>query len=121
MDKQKLYELTNKHKELKRLLEKIESVGIYPNQELTGMPRGCVISDKTSTTACDLVEYKEQLNTLLTEIQKLRKAIIFEISGVDGVVYDILFLKFVSGMDWDQIGAEVGKSREAVRRMYYRV
>lgn len=114
MDKQNLRKLTKKYKELKCLVDRIESVGIYPCNELTGMPRGCMTSDKTATTACVLADYRQQLKAIMMEIEQIKKEI-----QVDEIICKVLYLRVVSNMSWRQVSDIVGGSGETLRKKYH--
>ncbi len=120
MNKQKLYDLEQKNMELVALLEKIECVTFYQGSQLTGMPRCNKTSDKVATTACELAEYDIQLTKALKEVKDAQDEALEELKNVEGILYDVLFYKFIYGMNWKQVARETGKTEQAVRQVYCR-
>ena len=43
-----------------------------------------------------------------------------ELKNVEGILYDVLFYKFIYGMNWKQVARETGKTEQAVRQVYCR-
>ena len=113
MNKQKLYNLVAKHKELRELLERIECVTFYQGSQITGMPRGGETSDKVATMACNLAEYGNQLVGLMDDIEKLSE-------DVDAIICEIIWLRVVDRLTWGDTGKAVGKNEMTVKQMYYR-
>ena len=105
----------------KKELERLECKSLVKGQELSDMPRGSGISDKTADMAIEKAEIKIIINGKLAEIQVQRKRIMNYINSIDdSLLRQIMFLRNVSCMSWNQIANELGSNENCVKQIYSR-
>lgn len=126
MTKEELKQIYYLNKEVRmwqKELERYQCKSLVKSQEITGMPFGGGISDGTARLACDMAEIDAIIKGKLAEIQIQRKKIIEYISGLnDSLLRQIVFLRNVSCMSWNEIAREIGgnNTENSVRMMYNR-
>ena len=87
-----------------------------------GAPRGTAISDPTAARAMKLVDklerYEQELRELELELWEKRRHIIGLINRVDDAKGSrLLYLRYVSGMSWAEIGMELDLSERHLYRL----
>ena len=85
------------------------------------MPKGSGTSDKVADLAIEKEEIREIINGKLTEIQVQRKRIMNYINGIeDSLLRQIMFLRNVSCMNWNQVAKELNSTENCVKQIYSR-
>ena len=104
-------------------LNKKQCQSIVGSQKITGMPFGTGLSDKVANMACDIAETELIIKGKLAEVQQQRKKIIDFINSVDdSFMRQIIFLRNVSCMSWEDVAREIGGNNkgESIKKKYYR-
>jgi hypothetical protein len=116
-----IYYLNREIKMWQKELDKLECKSLIKGQVITGMPFGTGISDRTGDTATEIADYKRIIEGKLTEIQIQRKKIIEYIDSIeDSFLRQIIFLRNVSCMNWNQIANELGSNENCMKQIYSR-
>lgn len=90
-------------------IEKLRAEAESMSAGYTGMPRGTRISDKTGRLASRLADLSIRKEQEREEAWKLREEIEAVIQAVrDPVQSRVLYDRYIMGMKWDDIAAEVG-------------
>lgn len=122
-DLKQIYYLNKEIEMWQRELDKIEGQSILKGQQLTGMPSGSGIADKTGDLATELANIKTIISGKLAEVQIQRGRIINYISSIeDSVTRQVLFYRHVSLMSWGDVAASMGgnNTSEGLRKRYDR-
>lgn len=104
-------------------LDKIQCKSLVKCQIITDMPRGGGTSDKTADIAIEVACIEKIISGKLLDIQYQRKKIINYINEIDdSLLRQVMFLRNVSCMQWNQVANEIGgdNSDDSVKKMYYR-
>lgn len=103
-------------------LERLQCKSLIKGQEITGLPFGNGgNTDKVGNMAVDMADIETIIRGKLAEIQMQRKKIIEYIDGIeDSLLRQIVFLRNVSCMNWNQVAREVNNSPDCVRKIYDR-
>jgi len=104
-------------------LERLEHKSLISANRLTGMPYGGGKSDKVGELVIEQESIKEIIQGKLVEIQLQRKRILEYINHIeDSMMRQIIFLRNVSCMNWEQISIEIGggNSENSVKQAYSR-
>lgn len=102
-------------------LERLECKSLVKGQELSDMPRGSGISDKTADMAVEKAEIKTIIEGKLAEIQVQRRRILNYIGDLeDSLLRQIMFLRNVSCMTWGQVATELDSTVDCVKQKYSR-
>jgi hypothetical protein len=102
-------------------LDRLECQSLIKGQEISDMPRGYGIGDKVADLATEIVEIELIIKGKLTEIQLQRKKIMGYIDSIeDSLLRQIMFLRNVSCMNWNQVANELGSTENCVKQMYSR-
>ena len=105
----------------KKELERLECKSLVKGQELSDMPRGSGISDKTADMAVEKAEIKTIIEGKLAEIQVQRRRILNYIGDLeDSLLRQIMFLRNVSCMTWGQVATELDSTVDCVKQKYSR-
>lgn len=124
MTKEELKQIYYLNKEIKmwqKELEKLQCRSLVKGQEITGMPFGTGTSDKVGNLATEIADIETIIRGKLAEIQIQRKKIIEYINSIDdSLLRQIMFLRNVSCMNWNQIANELGSNENCVKQMYSR-
>ena len=104
-----------------RELDRLQCKSLIGSQNLDGMPKGSGTSDKVADLAIEKEEIREIINGKLTEIQVQRKRIMNYInSQEDSLLRQIMFLRNVSCMNWNQVARELNSTENCVKQIYSR-
>lgn len=124
MTKEELKQIYYINKEIlmwKKELERLECKSLVKGQELSDMPRGSGISDKTADMAVEKAEIKTIIEGKLAEIQVQRRRILNYIGDLeDSLLRQIMFLRNVSCMTWGQVATELDSTVDCVKQKYSR-
>lgn len=124
MEREELKQIYYLNKEVKmweKELERIQYQSLARGQQLTGMPAGTKRADRIADMAADMADITTIIQGKLAEIQIARKRIIEYISNVeDSYMRQVIYLRNVSCLKWEQIADEIGGSGESIRVSYNR-
>jgi len=102
-------------------LDRLECKSLVKGQEITDMPFGSGTSDKVADLAIEIADTKAVIRGMLAEIQIQRRKIIDYIESVDdSLLRQVMFLRNVSCMRWNQVACELGSTENCVKQMYSR-
>ena len=126
MTKEELKQIYHLNKEVvmwQKELSKLQCKSLIKGQEITDMPFSGGISDKVGNMAVDMADIDAIIRGKLAEIQVQRKVIIEYINNIDdSFIRQIVFLRNVSCMNWNQVSKEIGigYSEDCIRKTYDR-
>lgn len=126
MTKDELKQIFYLNQEIKmwqRELERLQYKSIIKGQEITGMPFVTGTSDKVGDLVTRIVDTEVVIRGLLARVQIERRKVIEYIDGIDdSMMRQIIFLRNVSCMNWNQIATEIGgyNTEDSIRKMYDR-
>ena len=104
-----------------RELDRLQCKSLIGGQSLDGMPKGSGMSDKVADLAIEKEEIREIINGKLAEIQVQRKRIMNYINGIeDSLLRQIMFLRNVSCMNWNQVARELNITEGCAKMTYHR-
>ena len=118
-----IYYLNQEVKMWQRELERLQCKSLVKGQEITGMPFLTGTSDKVGDMVSTMVDIERIIQGKLAEIQLQRKKIIEYIDSIeDSLLRQIMFLRNVSCMNWNQVANELGgyNTEDGVRKIYER-
>jgi hypothetical protein len=116
-----IYYLNQEIKMWQKELERLQCKSLVKGQEITGMPFVGGASDKVGDMVTQIVEIEQIIRGKLSEIQLQRKKIIEYINNIeDSLLRQVIFLRNVSCMNWNQVANELGSSENCVKQMYSR-
>ena len=102
-------------------LDRLECKSLVKGQEITDMPFGSGNSDKVADLAIEIADTKAVIRGMLAEIQIQRRKIIDYIESIDdSLLRQIMFLRNVSCMNWNQVARELGSTENCVKQIYSR-
>jgi len=121
-DLKQIYYLNKEVKMWQKELERLQCRSLAKGQEITGMPFGNGgNTDKVGNMAVDMADIEAIIRGKLAEIQVQRKKIIEYIDGIeDSLLRQIVFLRNVSCMSWNQVAKELGSTENCVKQIYSR-
>ena len=124
MTKEELKQIYYLNKEIKmwqKELERLQCMSLIKGQQITGMPHVPGVSDKVGDLAATMADIETIIRGKLAEIQMQRKRIIEYINSIDdSLLRQIMFLRNVSCMSWNQIANELGSNENCVKQIYSR-
>ena len=124
MTKEELKQIYYINKEIlmwQKELDRLQCKPLVKGQEITDMPFGSGTSDKVADLAIEIVDTKAVIKGMLAEIQIQRRKIIDYIEGIDdSLLRQVMFLRNVSCMSWNQVANELGKTETCVKKLYSR-
>ena len=124
MTKEELKQIYYINKEIimwQKELDRLQCKSLVKGQEITDMPFGSGTSDKVADLAIEIVDTKAVIKGMLAEIQIQRRKIIDYIEGIDdSLLRQVMFLRNVSCMSWNQVANELGKTETCVKKLYSR-
>lgn len=124
MTKEELKQIYYLNKEIKmwqRELEDLQYKSLIKGQEITGMPFVTGTSDKVGDLVTRICDTEAVIRGLLARIQIERRKIIEYIESIDdSFLRQIIFLRNVSCMNWNQVANETGSSETSVKQIYSR-
>lgn len=102
-------------------LERLQCKSLVKSQEITGMPHVPGISDKVGDLVTTMADIEAIIKGLLARIQIERRKIMEYINSIDdSLLRQIMFLRNVSCMSWNQIASELGSNENCVKQIYSR-
>ena len=102
-------------------LDRLECQSLVKGQEITDMPRGYGTSDRVANIATEKADIELIIKGKLAEIQLQRKRIMGYINDIDdSLLRQVMFLRNVSCMNWNQVANELGSSENCVKQIYSR-
>lgn len=124
MTKEELKQIYYINKEIKmwqKELERLQCKSLVKGQEITDMPFGSGTSDKVADMAIDIADINAIIRGKLAEIQVQRKKILEYINNIDdSMLRQIMFLRNVSCMNWNQVARKLGSTENCVKQIYSR-
>ncbi len=124
MTKEELKQIYYINKEIlmwQKELDRLECKSLVKGQEITDMPFGSGNSDKVADLAIEIADTKAVIRGMLAEIQIQRRKIIDYIESIDdSLLRQIMFLRNVSCMNWNQVARELGSTENCVKQIYSR-
>jgi len=116
-----IYYLNKEVKMWQKELERLQCMSLIKGQQITGMPHVPGVSDKVGDLATTMADIETIIRGKLAEIQMQRKRIIEYINSIDdSLLRQIIFLRNVSCMSWNQIANELGSNENCVKQIYSR-
>lgn len=116
-----IYYLNKEVKMWQKELERLQCMSLIKGQQITGMPHVPGVSDKVGDLAATMADIEVIIRGKLAEIQMQRKRIIEYINSIDdSLLRQIIFLRNVSCMSWNQIANELGSNENCVKQIYSR-
>ncbi len=118
-----LYFLNREIEEQQRRLVELETLATSSTSQITGMPCMSRISDKVGKYAAEIADLKGLLDLNLKkcfyELSRLNRYIA---SIDDSEMRMILSLRYVNGLNWEQVAASISycRSGEGVRKTHER-
>lgn len=114
-----LYWLKKEIIQLDNRLRRLENMSLVGSLVIRGMPFGNEVSDNVAKYSCELVDLKEELSAkrqkYIVQVNKIEKYID---SIEDSEIRQIIRLRHVEGLKWEEIGGEMCMSRQSVKRRY---
>ena len=124
MTREELKQIYYINKEIKmwqRELDRLQCKSLIGSQQIDDMPRGSGTSDKVADLAIERTEVSDIITGKLAEIQVQRKRIMSYISNIDdSLLRQIVFLRNVSCMNWNQVARELNSTENCVKQIYSR-
>jgi hypothetical protein len=124
LTKEELEQIYHINKEIRmwqKELDKLECKSLIKAQRITGMPFITDISDPTFNIVAEKERYQKIIEGLLAKIQIARRKIMEYIEGIDdSLLRQIIFLRNISCMNWNQIAGELGSNENCVKQIYSR-
>ena len=116
-----IYYLNQEIKMWQRELERLQCKSLIKGQEITGMPFITGTSDKVGDLVTTMADIEAIILGKLAEIQMQRKRIIEYIDSIDdSLLRQIMFLRNVSCMSWEQVATELNTTVDSVKLKYSR-
>ena len=124
MTKEELKQIFYLNREIKMWqieLERVECKSLTKGQVITGMPFVSGTSDPTFNIVAERERYRKIIDGKLAEIQITRAKIMEYICSIDdSLLRQIMFLRNVSCMNWNQVACELGNTENCVKQIYSR-
>ena len=124
MTKEELKQIYHINREIimwQKELDRLECKSLVKGQEITDMPFGGGTSDKVGDLAIEKVDIEAVIKGLLAKIQiERRKAIGYIETIDDSVLRQVMFLRCVSHMTWNEVGDSLGITENCAKQMYSR-
>lgn len=115
-----IYWLRKEIKQLDKNLQRLENMSLIKSPIITGMPFGNKTNDTVARYSCDIIDLQ---NELINKRQKyLNQAKIIENyvdSITDSEIRQIVRLRHIDGLTWDEIGGEMNMDRSTVSKKYH--
>ena len=116
-----IYHLNREIRMWQRELSRLREKSPIGSPDLSGEPHGSGISDKVGDMATTIADIELIIQGKLAEIQVQRKKVMDYIDGVeDSQMRQIITLRHVNCMKWNEIADEVGGNEDSVRKAYCR-
>lgn len=112
-----LYHINREIELLKRQLSELETTAENTTTSITGLPRGNDMSDKVGKYATEIADLKSLIEVNMRrcyyELNRLNKYIN---SIKDSEMRQILRLRYINGMSWQQVACSIGHYDESYVR-----
>ena len=130
MNKEELSKIAAIQKEIKIIQQQISNIDcnkFYRHDSVTGSePNFPYIKRAIGIKGYDYDAYYTKLDRLNKKLKRKLEALMDERDRVldyietvpDSIMRQILMLKYINGMTWKQIGAEIGYSARSIRRKH---
>lgn len=118
-----LYYLNREIEHLQRQLEELECLAEGTTQVITGMPHGGGTSDKVGRYAVRIADLRSMIDNRKARCWDELNRLNAYIDGVeDSLTRQILTLRYVNGLSWQQVADSVGGgiSADGVRKIQQR-
>jgi hypothetical protein len=116
-----IYYINQEIKMWQKELERLQCKSLVKGQEITGMPFVTGTSDKVGDLVSTMADIEAIIRGLLAKLQIERRKIMEYINSVDdSLLRQIIFLRNVSCMSWNQIANELGSNENCVKQIYSR-
>lgn len=104
---------------IKEDLNRLNGRSQVKGQEITGMPFGSGISDKTADSAIETAELQMLLEVTIKRLYLVRNSIERFLQTIDDPEMRLIIrLRSINDMGWQEIGDELGMSRTTASRKY---
>lgn len=115
-----LYWLNREIEQDKRRLKELKEAAEHTTAQISGLPHSSGISDKTAIAA-EIADVQNiidaKLKMAVAEYNRLNRYI----AGIDdSMVRQIMTLRHIKGMTWNQVAAEIGVTEGCVKMAYHR-
>ena len=112
-----LYDLNREITQQKRRIAELESASTNCNAKITGMPHASGVADKVGEYAAEMADLKciieLNMQRCWYELNKLNRYIA---SVPDSEMRQILSLRYISGLTWQQVACGLGETDESYPR-----
>lgn len=118
-----LYYLNREIEHLQRQLEELECLAEGTTQVITGMPHGSGTSDKVGRYVVQIADLRSMIDNRKARCWDELRRLNAYIDGVeDSLTRQILTLRYVNGMSWQQVADSVGgaNTEDSVKKICYR-
>lgn len=116
-----VYYLKRDIKDLKQRISELEYSITDTSAKISGMPHTGKSGDKIGHFSTEIIYYKSVLNEKLKEYTAEFIRLFNYISACpDSLTRLILKYRFIDGMSWNQVAAEIGISESAAKQIAYR-
>lgn len=118
-----LYYLNWEIEHLQRQLEELECLAEGTTQVITGMPHGSGTSDKVGRYAVQIADLRSMIDNRKARCWDELRRLNAYIDGVeDSLTRQILTLRYVNGLSWQQVADSVGgaNTEDSVKKICYR-
>lgn len=118
-----LYYLNREIDQLKRQLEELECLAEGATQVITGMPHGGGTSDKVGRYAVRIADLRSMIDNRKARCwDELRRLNAYIDSVEDSLTRQVLTLRYVNGLGWQQVADSVGggNTEYSVKHICYR-
>lgn len=118
-----LYYLNREIEHLQHQLEELECLAEGTTQAITGMPHGSGTSDKVGRYAVRIADLRSMIDDRKARCWDELRRLNAYIDGVeDSLTRQILSLRYVNGLNWQQVADNVGgaNTEGSVKQLAYR-
>ena len=116
-----LYWLNKETAQLQKELSELQQKDMYRSPVITDMPKGGSVRDSMGEYVAEKMILEDTIKLNMQKIFFERTRIENYISGIsDSEVRLIMRLRHVNGMTWEEIGCEIGYTRQGVHVKYKR-
>lgn len=118
-----LYHLNREIEQLEKQLEELECLAEGTTQVITGMPHGGGTSDKVGRYAVRIADLQSMIDNRKARCwDELRRLNAYIDDVEDSLTRQILTLRYVNGLSWQQVADNVGgaNTEDSVKKICYR-
>lgn len=118
-----LYYLNREIEHLQHQLEELECLAEGTTQAITGMPHGSGTSDKVGRYAVRIADLRSMIDNRKARCwDELNRLNAYIDSAEDSLTRQILTLRYVNGLSWQQVADSVGgaNTEDSVKKICYR-